>query len=281
MNPPVASITTKRRHSRIATVALTLGLPWLSHSAAHAPPARFGGSSGLEVVVLLHGWWSHPLAMLRIEWSLRAIGYQVVNVAYRSVRVPLAETAAHRLPKILAQKVPPQASRVHFVTHSMGGLLLREYLEHHRPANLGRIVMLAPPNQGSELADGPHLGFTRWVAGPNHLCLQTTYAAPSTAPLAGIEIGIVAGDRALLPFNKKLPMPHDGRVSVDSTRLAGMKDHRVVSVSHSVLPWNRKVMSLVQDFLATGEFDSASRNSIGEARRESGCGESSPEVKLL
>jgi pimeloyl-ACP methyl ester carboxylesterase len=212
-----------------------------------------------DVVVLLHGWWSGPWELWRVEASLKQAGYRVLNLRYPSVRVPLEELAARELPQRLHDRLPPDARQVHFVTHSMGGLLVREYLRQRVPGapTIGRIVMVGPPNHGSELADGLPGGVIRWLAGPNSDRLRTGADAlpqrlPSAAEMPG-EVGIIAGSFSWWP-NRKLPYPHDGRVSVASAWLPGARDLSVVAASHTWLPWDRRVLRQIQAFLATGRF---------------------------
>jgi len=256
MNPsPIPSRQSPRLPCyRSAVAAMALGLTATDAVVASVATGHEAPAPVPETVVLLHGWWSNPLSMLRLKWSLQRDGYHVVNLGYRSVRVPLEDIAAKRLPRAIARRVPSNAPRVHFVTHSLGALLLREYLAHHPPANLGRIVMLGPPNQGSELAGVGHGPFLQWIAGPNYryLTLQSTLRAQLPTP--STEIGVVAGSHPGLHASRKLPTPHDGRVSVDATRLPGMTDHAVVPAGHSRLPWSSTVVQLVKSFLVAGRF---------------------------
>lgn len=209
-----------------------------------------------EVVVLLHGWWAPPFMMFAVQRRLAHRGYRVINVGYPSVTVPLEELAGAELPRRLSRRLPADAARVHFVTHSMGGLVLRRYLELHPLPALGRVVMIAPPNRGSELAD-------RWlkipgilhVSGPNlaQLATGSPMASAADRPVA-YELGVLAGTSAPFTWASPLPEPHDGKVSVAGTRLAGMKAHQTVSCSHSFLPWHSRVLDEIEAFLGKGEF---------------------------
>jgi hypothetical protein len=208
-----------------------------------------------EAVVLLHGWYSSPIPMKRLEWALRREGYQVFNPAYRSIRVPLATLASEYLPGYLQRNIPKGLQRLHFVTHSMGGLLLRGSLAAHRPPNLGRVVFLGTPHHGSEAADfWSKSTFCRWLAGPNLASLQTGPAGYSaTLSPADYEALVIAGDRPLSPFWSPLPAPHDGKVSVASTRLAGSARHVVVPHTHFALPFRAEIIRQVVEFLRRGD----------------------------
>ena len=210
------------------------------------------GDPRTEAVVLLHGWYSSPIPMKRLEWTLRREGYRVFNPAYRSIRVPLTILASEYLPDYLQRTIPEGIQRIHFVTHSMGGLLLRGCLAAHRPTNLGRVVFLGPPHHGSEAADfWSKNAFCRWLAGPNLAALQTGPSGYSvTLSPADYEALVIAGDRPLSPFWSPLPSPHDGKVSVASTRLAGSARHVVVPHTHIALPTRTDIIRQVVQFLS-------------------------------
>ena len=231
---------------------LGLGTTLCGRAAESDPVAAHNG----EVVVLLHGWWAPSMEMLAIQWRLTRLGYRVLNVGYPSVRVPLEDLAARELPKRLRVRVPPEAPRVHFVTHSMGGVLVRRYLELNPPPNLGRVVMIGPPNHGSELADRwLRVPGARFLAGPNLANLSTHSSfARSASTNVPYELGIIAGISAPFAWNSPLSRPHDGKVSLASTGLAGMRAQATVRSSHSLLPWHPRVLGHVASFLERGEF---------------------------
>lgn len=209
-----------------------------------------------ETVILLHGLGRSPASMWRIERALRRDGYHVVNAAYPSQRQPVEVLARdHLAPLIAAHRDAP---RLHFVTHSLGGILLRLHLRDHAVPNLGRVVMLAPPNAGSELAD--HLKpsrFYRLATGPagQQLGVNDLPAALGPWPAGAGALGIIAGDRTFNPwYSAQLPGPDDGKVTVAATRLEGMADFVTVHSSHTWLAWRGAVIDEIRAFLRTGRF---------------------------
>jgi hypothetical protein len=211
-----------------------------------------------ETVILLHGLGRTPASMGRIERALRQDGYHVVNAGYPSRHKSIEElTRDHLAPLIAAHRDAP---RLHFVTHSLGGILLRLHLRDHAVPNLGRVVMLAPPNAGSELAD--HLksnGLYRTATGPagQQLGPGSLPVLAGPWPVHAGELGIIAGDRSLNPwFSSHLPGPDDGKVTVVSARLEGMADFVTVHSSHTWLAWRGRVIDEIRRFLRTGRFAS-------------------------
>lgn len=156
---------------------------------------------------------------------------------------------------------------MHIVTHSLGGLVARGLIATHRPQKLGRVVMLAPPNQGSELADLLFdLKLSASILGPVGGVLRTQRLRADAALLGPVdyELGVVAGNVSLLPVPERiLPRPHDGKVSVASTRLDGMADHIVVPVSHSLMPIHPDSIAQVNAFLRDGRFAHGARSREG------------------
>jgi triacylglycerol lipase len=246
--------------------------------------------SNPELVVVLHGMGRTRWSMARLAGALGREGYRVVNVSYPSRRA-VESLAAEWLPAQLAAAHAGAAPRVHFVTHSLGGIVVRAWLrEAGAPENLGRVVMLAPPNAGSEIAErlGPWAPY-RWFTGANGARLgtgatalpqtlgawpargadkrrsETGATSPQTldawpaggvasAPGAG-ELGVIAGDRSLNPLLAALlPRPNDGKVTVAATHLAGETAHVTLPYSHTWLAWRSVTIARVKSFLRTGRF---------------------------
>ena len=211
-----------------------------------------------DVVVLLHGMGRGPLSMKRIERALVNRGYRVVNIGYPSTRYSVEHLARSHLAPALRELDLPPGGRVHFVTHSLGAIVLRQQLATEPIPNLGRVVMLGPPNRGSEIADALKRGwFLRLFTGPSGQQLGTSSEdLPRKLGPACFELGVIAGDRSLNPFfSGRLPRPHDGKVSVDSTRLEGMSDFLVLHCSHTFLPWSTRAIRQVVAFLEAGAFE--------------------------
>jgi triacylglycerol lipase len=214
-----------------------------------------------DTVVLLHGVGRTKWSMARLESALTRDGYRVVNLSYPSRTLPLEKLAAEWLPQHLRAAGADAAPRVHFVTHSMGGIVVRLWLrECGAPANLGRVVMLAPPHAGSEIADRLD-GFApfRWFTGANGRRLGTSPTALPRAlgpwPAEAAALGNIAGSFSWNPLlSSWLPGPDDGKVTVASTHLAGERDHLVLPYSHTWLAWRAKTIAAIRAFLREGAF---------------------------
>jgi triacylglycerol lipase len=210
-----------------------------------APRASDGaGQTGAQdCVVLLHGLGRTRLSLRRIERRLRQSGYRVINQGYPSRRHPVEWLAGHAIGRALAACATPGARRIHFVTHSLGGILVRQYLQDQRIDALGRIVMLCPPNQGSEIAQTLKDNFLyRFATGPagQQLGTDPDSVPRRLGPIPG-EIGIITGVK-------------DRKVPVEHARLAGMQDFLVVPNGHTFLMNDARVIGQVLHFLATGRF---------------------------
>jgi len=209
-------------------------------------------------VILLHGLARTERSMARLRRALERQGYRVINVGYDSRKGDVATLAETSIAPAL--DACADGGRIHFVTHSMGGILLRQFLARHIIENLGRVVMLGPPNKGSEvvdrLRDVPGFHFINGDAG---LELGTGEASlPNSLGPANFDLGIIAGTRSVnLILSTLIPGPDDGKVSVKNTRLQGMKDHLEMGVTHSFMMRNKAVIEQVIHYLANGRFKRA------------------------
>ncbi|UCF19592.1 MAG: alpha/beta fold hydrolase [Gemmatimonadota bacterium] len=240
-------------------VAVLITLSLLACVESPSPPQSKG------LVVLLHGLGRTDLSMLRMKSALADHGYRVVNVDYPSTQHSIEYLAAEELGPALERCCTTDSIPVHFVTHSMGGIVLRYYLATRPLEHLGRVVMLSPPNRGSELAD--------WVAenpllqrvlGPSVEQLGTDSASvPSQLGPVDFELGVIAGNRTLNPlFSRVIPGADDGKVAVENTKVEGMADFLIVPHSHTYIMMNEDVIYQVIYFLENGRFrrDTASVN---------------------
>jgi pimeloyl-ACP methyl ester carboxylesterase len=220
-------------------------------------PASTGATQ--DGVVLLHGISRTARSFRKMQAALEGASFATLNQDYASRRKAL---------EALAEDIHPSIQRfadgidgsVHFVCHSMGGLLARVYIARNRPERLGRVVMLGTPNSGSEIAD--RLGnFRPYRAffGPagQQLGTQRDEAVNALFPPVNYPVGIIAGDRSIYPITSAfLPKPHDGRVSVTNTKLDGMADHIVIRTSHPWLVRHSVAIAQTIAFLKAGKFGS-------------------------
>jgi pimeloyl-ACP methyl ester carboxylesterase len=222
-----------------------------SRASAQLADARSPG------VVLLHGIARTSRSLRKVEKALRAAGFATLNLDYPSRSKPLEALAAEIHPDIAAF-ANGIGGPLHFVAHSMGGLLTRVYVAHYRPAQLGRVVMLGTPNGGSEVADLlKRLSIYRAFYGPAGQQLTTDQGADLTSlPPPDYAVGVIAGIRSIDPIASRfiLPRPNDGRVSVQSSKFAGMTDHMTVKTSHTGLVRHPVAIDQTIAFLRDGRF---------------------------
>ena len=196
--------------------------------------------------------------MVPLAAWLRRQGFLTVNAGYPS-RTEEIHTLAHGcIPPAVSELRRQGAASIHFVTHSMGGILVRLYLGGTSLPDLGRVVMLSPPNQGSELVDYllAYRLFQR-LFGPAACQLGTKQASSLAGQLgpATFPVGIIMGDRSLGWLSARFfPGPNDGKVSVQRARLAGMADFLIVPFGHAFIMNHRQVKEQVVHFLRQGHF---------------------------
>lgn len=208
-----------------------------------------------DCVVVLHGLARSALSMEVLATRLNLDGFSVVNKDYPSTKATIRELAHDVLPQAVADC--PETTKIHFVTHSMGGLLVRQYLKDAELPNLGRVVMMGPPNKGSpivdEFKDVPGFEVFNGIAGTQ---LGTDpQSVPNQLGPVDFPLGVIAGKQPIVPLmNKRFDGPHDGKVSVESTKVEGMEDHITMPVTHTFMMNNPKVYDQVVAFLKTGRF---------------------------
>lgn len=196
-----------------------------------------------DQVVLIHGMGRTAVSMLPLARALTRAGYHTHRFGYASRSMTVTEAAEGLAARVARLEAAHPGARIHFVGHSLGNILVRWVLEHRRPTRPGRVVMLAPPNQGSSVADRLAESWVAWVLRPlPELTTRPTSTVRSLPPAPPeVEIGVIAGDR-------------DGKVTVEETHLTGETDHVVVESGHTFIMARPAVHALVLRFLASGAF---------------------------
>jgi pimeloyl-ACP methyl ester carboxylesterase len=199
---------------------------------------------GAEVALLLHGLGRTSASMRRMHRRAASEGFRVIDWSYASFSRSIDEHVADLQRTLGELDADPAVARIHFVTHSLGGIITRKALLDKPPAKMGRVVMLAPPNRGSRVARrlAPWLG--RWIKPLADLSNAPESAVNRLGVPAGVDIGIIAAR-------------HDGKVRVEDTHLPGEADHLVVSGFHTFLMNAREVQDCTIRFLRTGRFRDA------------------------
>jgi hypothetical protein len=209
-----------------------------------------------ESVILLHGLARTNRSLSKLEDKLKQQGFRVINATYPSRKHTVQELVEPTINEALAKCKNSQ--RVHFITHSMGGILVRAYLKNNTVNNLGRIVMLGPPNKGSQVVDRlKNLPGFKLINGPAGMQLGTNVDdLPNTLGPVDYDVGVIAGSKSVnLILSMMLPSPNDGKVSVENTKLVGMNDHIVMPVTHPFMMKNNKVIYQVLHYLRKGRFN--------------------------
>lgn len=210
-----------------------------------------------ECIILLHGLARTSKSMIPLSKQLQAQGFKVVNVDYPSRNFAIAILAEKAITPALDQCRQHSSTSIHFVTHSLGGILIRQYLSQHNIPELKRVVMLAPPNQGSEIVDNlKNVPLFAWMNGPAGKELGTDQnSLPNTLGDIDFDLGIIAGTTSVnLLLSLYLPNPDDGKVSVENTKIVGMRDFITLPVSHPFIMKDKESIAQIIHFLQQGKF---------------------------
>ena len=237
-----------KKHNRIVSRAILLAVAFTTLVSTCAAS---------EGVILLHGLCRTERSMRTMAAALEATGYSVVNVDYPSRRATIEELAASSIALALDHPKLVNLDKIHFVTHSMGGILVRQYLKTNKIDRLGRVVMLGPPNRGSEVVDalGDYKLF-ELINGPAGKQLGTgSDSVPNRLGPVHFDLGVIAGDLSINWINSWIIVgPDDGKVSVERTKITGMTDHFVIHSVHPYLASNPIAIQETIYFLRNGKF---------------------------
>jgi len=215
-------------------------------------------ASAAECVVLLHGLARTSSSLDVMQEALEEDGYLTANIDYPSREYEIAALATLAVGEGLAScRAGENVEKIHFVTHSLGGILVRQYLSTETVDELGRVVMLGPPNQGSNAVDDLEgvPGFD-WLNGPaGHQLGKGESSVPLALGPVDFELGVIAGNRTIDPVTSAvLDDPDDGKVSVEDTKIDGMDDFVIVEHSHAFMMRMQQPIELTKNFLRTGSF---------------------------
>ena len=250
---------------RISTLLLlaTISTSESSYAQTHLPQAQLESSSSSssgtpsECIILLHGLARTSKSMIPLSEQLHNQGFLVVNVDYPSREFPIAILAEKAIAPALENCRQYPISGIHFVTHSLGGILVRQYLSQHQIPELKRVVMLAPPNKGSQVVDNLRdVAPYNWLNGPTGKELGTdANSVPNTLGAVDFDLGVIAGTVSInLLLSMYLPDPDDGKVSMENTKIEGMRDFISLPVSHPYIMKDIEAIAQTILFLRHGQF---------------------------
>jgi pimeloyl-ACP methyl ester carboxylesterase len=221
------------------------------------PPETQPKEEFKEYVVLLHGLARSSKSMIPLQKALSKKGYGTCNIDYPSTDYPIEYLSENYLPDALKRCIPDDADRVHFVTHSMGGIVLRHYLKNNSMKRLGSVVMLSPPNAGTEVVDTlGNIFIFKALNGPASIQLGTgSDSVPIELGPVDFKLGILTGSKTINPILSALiPGEDDGKVSVQRAQIQGMSDFMVVPHSHPFIMRSKETIKQTIYFLEHGRF---------------------------
>lgn len=215
-------------------------MPW------HKPRVRDGAE---DTVILLHGLWRSVWAMEPLAQYLNRLGYRTINCPYASFKLSLPDMV-EKISRVV-EEYAQEGGKVHFVTHSLGGVIVRQLLQKLDPEKAGRVVMLAPPHQGSEIVDWLQSNRLHGILGPAGKFLSTKSMAGLESSLPDqVPVAVIMGKQSLLPFFRGMLENHnDGIVSVASGQVQGVNIFQVVDADHTFITSHPQVMEMTANFL--------------------------------
>ncbi len=211
----------------------------------------------LDCVITLHGMGRTANSMKPLAKALEKEGFLVRNIDYPSRKQTIQQLAETVVKEGMDFCEAHSADKIFFVTHSLGGLLVRYYFSKHSPEKLSGVVMLGPPNKGSQVADNlQSWDMFRWVNGPAGQQLSTDPESfCNQLQSANFNLGIIAGTKTFNPIlSQMLPNPDDGKVTLENTKVEGMKDFIALPVTHTFMMKNKKVIKQVIHFIKYDQF---------------------------
>lgn len=229
-------------------------------TATMGSPCEASETTQKGTVVVLHGLLRTSQSMATMADALADHGYFIVNLDYPSTEISIEETS-DLLDQALLDCCAESDEPVHFVTHSLGGIIVRFYLDDRAPRILGRVVMLSPPNSGSEVVDAlDDFSLFRTGLGPAAQELSTKEdSVPVRLGPVTFELGVITGNKSINPlFSWLIPGEDDGQVSVEGARIAGMTDFLVLPHTHTFIMNSPEVIRQTLRFLEHGSFDQES-----------------------
>lgn len=210
-----------------------------------------------ECIILIHGLARTSRCMNKAASIFEAFGYNTININYPSTKKSIRQLVEQHIQPIINNCESNHYQQIHFLTHSMGGILLRAYLSEHKIKNQGKTVMLAPPNQGSEIVDKlGHLSLFYLLHGPAGRELGTDInSVPMQLAEIDFETGIISGNKSVNPLLSRLiEGENDGKVSLQRAKVKGMKEFLAVPYSHSFIMQRKRVIYQALFFMQNGYF---------------------------
>jgi len=204
-----------------------------------------------EPVVLLHGLWVNSWAMAYLAWRLRRAGFRTYLFSYPSVRQSLRANAEAL--RQFSDAIPGNA--IHFVGHSLGGVVIQAMLAYCPPPRAGRVVTIGSPHGGNQAAQ--QMAKRRWGRRLLGASLADLLNGGSPAcDLSSRAFGLIRGDRPIGAGRvfARLHSPNDGVVLLSEAELPGAADSITLHASHSGMLLSRRAAANTEHFLRFGRF---------------------------